>query len=137
MRWLVVLLLLISVPAYADSRLLFLAANSGIVPFTVNGYSSVVTTGTIDTGTESIQTGAGNITADASCTAYGGGGTQTAAHMYVDDVEVDSLTCNNGSSSSKTLTATVTAGSHNIRFVVDYDYFLDFAQIINFRKKSP
>lgn len=103
-------------PAWAGPGAKKLAGviQSGNRPFTINGNSSIVNGGTEDTGTESITTGSGNITAAATCTDNAS--VATSVTLYVDGSARSSLTCDGtGESKTGTLSYGVTAGAHNLR----------------------
>jgi hypothetical protein len=78
---------------------------------TINGISSITSAGTRDTGTETITMRAGVISASASCNGLGAPATIS---LYTDSTLRDSHTCD-GDFGSKTLTYTITGGSHTIR----------------------
>jgi hypothetical protein len=138
--WALVFLLAISAcfapPAHAGptaKRLLAVIGSSGSIPFTINGNSSISSAGTADTGTESITTGAGDITVVASCVA--GSGNQSGVSLVVDGVSTD-LICNSGETkTNQTLTKAVTAAAHNVQVVGSYDNIAtDSFSASNFRK---
>jgi hypothetical protein len=122
MRALIVaLMLVLPSVAGASPQLLFLAANQiPMESFTINGNSSVTTTTTATTGSESISTGAGNVTVAATCTASG---IAAAVELWVDAANPTGtpgrLLCPGGSgTSSATIYVPVSAGSHAIEVKV-------------------
>jgi len=117
MRYLIILLAILAAsPAWAGQaakRMMRVTGQSSQIAFTVNGYSGVSSDTPVDTGIESITTGAGNVTVYASCSTAG-----AFDESYV-RLEVDGgyteLLCTNGASDSGTLSMSVTAAAHNIR----------------------
>jgi hypothetical protein len=98
----------------AAKRMMAVMGQVVYVPFTINGNSSISSAGTTDTGTESIATGAGYVSAVMECDAGDG---DSAVLLYVDGVEVAAYGCDfDFPSNSGTLTSPLlTAGNHNIR----------------------
>lgn len=145
MRWLILALLLMAAPAYANPMLLFMAASGdGVVPFTINGYTAITSDsgeagGPIalnDTGTENgISTGAGEVSVVAYCTSSAGN--QTDVNLVIDAVTY-TVSCTNGETKSGvTLSHTVTAGTHNIRVHGTLDSGSDYFSADTFRKPTP
>jgi hypothetical protein len=133
---LIFLLLLIALPVYAGGpEMLLLVTTDSTVPFTINGYSSLASPGSSDTGTQSVTTGAGSIRVSAACTATATD--LSGCNLMVEGATVDYLSCPGGTgTASKTLYASVTAGSHNVRI---FCLFSGGASITatNFRKPKP
>lgn len=134
-RFLVFALLLLASTAHANPILFWQAMHAdSTAAFTINGYSSISSTGTLDTGTESKSTGAGNITVDASCVSTNTAGNQSDVNLVVDGVAT-SLICAEGETKSSTLTKAVTAGSHTVQVFGNLDTpGTDSFSANNFRK---
>jgi hypothetical protein len=120
---LIILLLIPSLCYAGPGARRFMGAGNGtpMESFTINGLSSVTTSTSATTGSESIITGAGNVTVAASCTASG---VAAAVFLIVDSVtpsvgQPGRLSCPGGSgTSSATLYVPVTVGSHTIEVSV-------------------
>jgi hypothetical protein len=90
-----------------------MASGGGNYQSTINGISSIASGGTTDTGTETITMRAGTVSVFASCNGLGA---PASVSLYTDSVFRDGKSCN-GDFGSRTLTYTVTGGSHTIQVV--------------------